>query len=412
MRAILAAAWIFQAAAGLVLAGPYSGPNTTSGAIDDPIWGYQDGLLNPAFVDWAAEVVDYSPANPHLLDDVWEDASLALGEAVNDRTHVVSLGDLSAADIAAGAQPGSITLRFDKYIHDGDGADFGVFENGLVDYGGMIFAELAFVEVSTDGVHFARFDGVSLTPGPVGEYHPIDATNVYNLAGKHAHGIDDWAMGPGIQSWATPLDLAELAGHELVAQGLLSIDKIRYLRLVDIPGTGDFLDSLGNRIYDPHETSGSGGFDLEAVGLIHAAARGDIDRNGLIDTGDIDSLAAAISAGASDLKYDYNDDMSVSLGDLDDLLAEQFGSLLGDLDFDGVVGPADLDLLLAGYGDSGRYVDGDLTGDGKVDFADWVRLSHRYGQQLGNPEIIPEPSSLLLLAAGLICLRGRRGGRR
>lgn len=43
---------------------------------------------------------------------------------------------------------------------------------------------------------------------------------------------------------------------------------IRYVRIVDIPGSGDFLDSLGNPILDAWLTTGSGGFDLRAIGVI------------------------------------------------------------------------------------------------------------------------------------------------
>ncbi|MCC5841967.1 MAG: PEP-CTERM sorting domain-containing protein [Opitutales bacterium] len=50
---------------------------------------------------------------------------------------------------------------------------------------------------------------------------------------------------------------------------------IHYVRIVDIPGSGDFPDSLGNPILDAWLTTGSGGFDLRAIGVIpepaHAA---------------------------------------------------------------------------------------------------------------------------------------------
>ena len=58
---------------------------------------------------------------------------------------------------------GSITLSFDPPVSNGDGWDFAVFENGFED----TFLELAYVEVSSDGVVFVRFDNASLTPDPV-----------------------------------------------------------------------------------------------------------------------------------------------------------------------------------------------------------------------------------------------------
>ena len=43
------------------------------------------------------------------------------------------------------------------------------------------------------------------------------------------------------------------------------------MRIVDIVGNGTALDSAGRPIYDPYPTTGSAGFDLDAVGVIHYA---------------------------------------------------------------------------------------------------------------------------------------------
>ncbi|RUL87306.1 PEP-CTERM sorting domain-containing protein [Tautonia sociabilis] len=194
-------------------------------------------------------------------------------------------GDLFDPDDSYGFigidQPGSITLGFDPdlVIFDGPGADFAVFENGF-SFGGptSLFLELAFVEVSSNGTDFARFDSVSLNTAPTaiaGTFQGYDVTNVYNLAGKHA------------ANWGTPFDLAELASHPLVAQGLLDLSRIRYVRLVDVVGSGPLFDtsgdeipgiardSLGNPILDNWVTFDSGGFDyvglrIGAVGVVHA----------------------------------------------------------------------------------------------------------------------------------------------
>jgi hypothetical protein len=171
-------------------------------------------------------------------------------------TDVVSLGDLSAAQIASGTPVGTLTLYFSHPIQNLDGADFVVFENSFIasfgtgGYGvGGVDADLAYVEVSSDGVNFVRFPSQSLTPGAVGMYGTIDPTNVYNLVGKHVN-----AYG---QSWGTPFDLSEV--------GLSSIS---FIRIVDIPGSGAFLDSSGRPIYDAWETIDSAGVDIEAIGTI------------------------------------------------------------------------------------------------------------------------------------------------
>ena len=126
---------------------------------------------------------------------------------------------------------------------------------------GQVFAELAYVEVSTDGVNFVRFPSISLTEGAVGQYGTIDPSNVYNLAGKSANAYGD--------SWGTPFDLSSLEMYELVLAGVVDLESIKYIRVADIPGNGSFTDSQGNPIYDAWVTFGSGGFDLDAIGAIN-----------------------------------------------------------------------------------------------------------------------------------------------
>lgn len=300
-------------------AGPYSPASGPSQAVDAGIPGFVgpagDGIVDPAnqvnplFVAWAGAYSGYQPAG--VVDEQWQVASRAMGPVSGDEIGgVVSLGDLSAADIAAGKPPGRITLSFDQTIGDAAGADLAVFENGYY-RGSAFFAELAYVEVSSDGMNFARFPSRSLTPGAVGEYGTIDATNVYNLAGKHANAY-------GL-SWGTPLDLTDLADDPLVTGGLVDTMLIRYVRLVDVPGGGTFLDAVGGPIYDAWVTWGSGGFDLDAAGAIHPSpGPGDANNDGLVNVGDLGILAANwMDQGL--LRWaqgDFNKDGIVNVGDL------------------------------------------------------------------------------------------------
>lgn len=155
---------------------------------------------------------------------------------------VVSLGDA-----------GTATLTFSKPIQNNPGPDFAVFENGFNDY----FLELAFVEVSSNGMDFYRFPAVSLTDTNVQiTYDTIHASNLYNLAGKYRAGF------------GTPFDLEELKD----IQGL-DIGNITHVRLLDVVGSVNpsyaGLDSAGRPVNDPWPTAfPSGGFDLDAVGVI------------------------------------------------------------------------------------------------------------------------------------------------
>jgi hypothetical protein len=285
--------------------GPYSSGDGsgTAGAPDQPVAGFvgpagngvsnrdasgdlvdNGQMVNPAFVGWATTVQDYSPANRDLIDSTWSDPTLALGPVTGDAFDVVSLGDLSRSDITAGVAPGSITLEFDSGISDGPGADFVVFENALELAGTTdVFAELAYVEVSSDGVNFARFPSAyngtmppAIEQSTYTEVHASgnitytdwpyvyqDPTKIYNLAGKHLNGYGE--------SWGTPFDLAQLANNPLVLSGQLDLNNVRYVRIVDIPGSGAFTDSAGHPIYDPWVTMGSPGFDLEAIGVLNNA---------------------------------------------------------------------------------------------------------------------------------------------
>ena len=219
-------------------AGIYSGPaNDPTNPYDAPV-SKSDEMIK----SWADIVVDYSPA-PGVS-----------GSFQNPETGFGCLGDLSLDQITDGILPGSITVGFSTAINNGVGFDFAVFENGFA-YGSPngLFMELAYVEVSTNGIDFARFDSISTNTSPVvgsGSFSGWDTSNVYNLAGKHQSG------------WGTPFDLDQLKDDELAISGILDLDNINFVRLVDIPGSGYFTDSLGNPIYDAFPTSGSAGFDF------------------------------------------------------------------------------------------------------------------------------------------------------
>ncbi len=214
-----------------VVAGPYppaaGQPGSTAVAKNDP-----------NIVAWATGWTNYLVGSG--CDPSWQTPEKALGPAQGTSTDIVCLGN-----------GGQITLTFDVWIVDGPGWDFAVFENSFSD----TFLELAFVEVSSNGVDYFRFPNASLTASPVGGFGSVDPTNIDNLAGKYRAGF------------GTPFDLAQLAG----VSPLLNVQAISHVKIVDIVGDGSALDSFGRPIYDPHPTSGSGGFDLEAVGVINAA---------------------------------------------------------------------------------------------------------------------------------------------
>lgn len=231
-------------------AGIYSGPSDTAHAIDPAI-----PSSSPLFTEWANAI------------DASRTYFAPRGSTTITSTGVNSLGDLDAAQIANGDSPGFLTVTFPRGVRNSSGPDFAVFENGFA-FGtpNGLFAEFAYVEVSSNGTHFARFPSISTNVAPVqgsGAFAGFDVSNVYNLAGKHASGF------------GTPFDLSQLSSDPLVLGGQVNLANIQFVKLVDIPGNGAFKDSLGNGILDNWPTTGSGGFDFQlpagkGVGVINA----------------------------------------------------------------------------------------------------------------------------------------------
>lgn len=264
--------------ASVAMAGPYSVPlNDPTNPHDAPI-----SKNDVRIVEWANKVEDYSPApgvgagyqtpgeGYGCLGDLYDPANPPATGTKPDWHGVdeVFNGNINDTTDSYGFigidNPGTITVSFTVGIRNGVSHDFAVFENGFT-YGSPngLFSELAYVEVSSDGVNFARFDSISTNAAPVtggGAFAGYDTTNIYNLAGKNASG------------WGTPFDLDELTDHSLVTGGNLDLNDIQYVRLVDIPGNGSFLDSEGNGILDNWITENSSGYDFrlsEGVGVIN-----------------------------------------------------------------------------------------------------------------------------------------------
>jgi len=170
------------------------------------------------------------------------DSTSAYGKA--GTTGVVSLGD-----------GGMAVLQFASPVENGSGPDFAVFENSFDDS----FLELAFVEVSSDGGTYFRFPAVSNTDATTqtGSFGLTDPTKINNLAGKYR------------ANYGTPFDLSDIPDNLL-----LNKQAITHVRIIDVVGCIQdqycTRDANNNKVNDPWPTAfGSGGFDLDAVGVIH-----------------------------------------------------------------------------------------------------------------------------------------------
>lgn len=210
---------------------------------------YKDSSV---FKDWA-----------HVCTVVqgWKDAAnISLGTAMNGTSQdatgypdgsIVSLGDM-----------GEAVYFFENPIVDSPGYDFAVFENGFLNQmdSNYAYLELAYVEVSNDGVNYVRFPSTCNNDTTVqiagsGEY--MDARKMNNLAGKY------------VADFGTPFDL-----YELAFSSSLQLDHIRYVRVRDVVGSIQKnicgRDHNNQIINDPYPTPfNTGGFDLDALGIIH-----------------------------------------------------------------------------------------------------------------------------------------------
>ncbi len=80
-------------------------------------------------------------------------------------------------------------------------------------------------------------------------------------------------------------------------------------------------------------------------------------------------------------------------------------TVYGDANLDGAVNGADLGAVLANFGStSGSWYMGDFNYDGSVNGADLGVVLANFGQHVSVTAAVPEPSTLLLSAAGLVSL--------
>jgi hypothetical protein len=197
-------------------------------------------------VSWATHCV---------VERGWQDISDTLFGKVNAGETWMAIGQAGTQGVVSLGDGGSALVGFDRPIINGPGWDFVVFENGFSD----TFLELAFVEVSSDGINYSRFPAQSHTQDTlqIDAFGAIQAQQVHNLAGKYR------------ALWGTPFDLDEVPNNDF-----LDKNHITHLRIIDVVGSIQPLyatfDSEDRVINDPWPTPfPSSGFDLDAVGVIH-----------------------------------------------------------------------------------------------------------------------------------------------
>lgn len=205
-----------------------------------------------------------SAQSVHATSVVAIDTKGSAGGGIFNPANLLGAPDGAVNSLGIG---GSVTLGFAVTIVDGPGADLLVTENAF--YSGapaFAFSEAVLVEVSSNGVDFARFP--SAYYGPQAQPGPFGVTHVGWYSGLG--GITPASFGSGIDpqdvvaAGGDAFDLADLKTHPLVVLGKVTLNAITQVRLVDVVSGLD-LDGRGVPIFDP----GAGSTDIDAVTVLH-----------------------------------------------------------------------------------------------------------------------------------------------
>ena len=199
-----------------------------SGSSDDAA-----GTPSPE-LPYASSVVSFEPGDGAGFGED-ELPKVVLGPPSGKGTGAGSL------DVLSLGKGGSIVLGFEPFaIVDGDGADLVVFENPFWPDGdaAAVYAEPGEVSVSEDGASWFTFtcdakgDGAGRFPGCAG----VTPTEKYAAR------------------TLVPLDPA-LTGGDAFDLTELGLERVRFVKIRDVAGAGSVP---------------SAGFDLDAVGIVHA----------------------------------------------------------------------------------------------------------------------------------------------
>ena len=160
-------------------------------------------------------------------------------------------------------------------------------------------------------------------------------------------------------------------------------------------------------------TLGRGGWIFDRV---TANILADLDRDGAVDCADVDLLVASIVGGSDPTPFDLNGDGSVDPTDLDSWLVHA-GTLLtvsgnpilpGDANLDGSVDVSDFNIWNENkFSNTPAWCSGDFNADGSVDVSDFNVWNERNFES-SDLATVPEPGGFLLLLVGLAIASARK----
>ena len=138
---------------------------------------------------------------------------------------------------------------------------------------------------------------------------------------------------------------------------------------------------------------------------------GDYNRNGLLDAGDLDLQAIAMTIGPATPGYDLNEDGVLDYDDRQIWVNDLKNTWIGDANLDLEFTPSDSVQIFAGgkyeTGQTATSEEGDFTGNMKFDSGDLVAMfpvpwRHDGPRSTAAIFTVPEPGSAILLTNGVI----------
>ena len=247
--------------------------------------------------------------------------------------------------------------------------------------------DIQFTEISRPNLRnsidleFGNIDGAGATLAQA--HAPVDVNRRRTAGDVLFDTSEQWEIGNSQGSAA--FDLVLVAVHEIGhALGLEHSDARNSVMTENVSPRQTF------RGLDDSDVESA--LALYASAIVETGIRGDFNRNGSVDSQDIDLLFGELRSVNADAEFDLTGDGSVDVSDRDVLILEVLGTTYGDANLDGAFDAADIVAILqaAKYqtaSTDATWEQGDWDGDGVFGTHDLV-LALQSGAYPGNGALV------------------------